>query len=285
MRQTKFKKVILIGYGKITGEILQHVYDKSRDYGYEIECIEHEIHPFNAVKRICKEYEIFFSSVYDKQELTKKLTRIEEDTLILSVSNNFLFPAEVVEKNNLTIVNFHNALLPKFPGRNAPSWAIYEGEYETGVTWHYVTTGVDEGNIIIQKKCEIGLDTKAYELTEKLMNLAYEAFCECFQGILEDSVTAIAQEFIPNRKMYNSKEVPGNGHFTMQDAPSDIYRLLRSVDYGKNAIFPVITATYNGQEVKIVRYKKIEKEKLIQEEGCLYLSLDETHMLRIKYSE
>lgn len=279
---TIFHKVIVIGYGKVTGEVLRYVCDRKKEYGYEIEFIEHEVHVLSITEKICAENEIPFMRITDKKELASCLNKITERTLIVSASNNFLFPASLVEKKHITIINFHNALLPEYPGRNAPTWVIYMGEKETGITWHYVTAGIDEGNIIIQKRCEIGDDTKAYELTERLMDLASEAFQECFADVMAESVNPRPQGFDLKRKMYRSYEVPAEGFFELTDSPEDIYRLLRSVDYGKNDIFPPMRTTVEGKEAEILRYRKITPDKRKDEEGFLYLQLKEG-FLKIKY--
>lgn len=279
---TTFRRIVVIGYGKVTGEVLQFVYDRKKEYGYALEFVEHEVYPLSITEKICKENGITFSRITDKKELADYLDRITERTLIISASNNFLFPASLVEKENVTIMNFHNALLPEYPGRNAPTWVIYMGEHKTGITWHYVTAGVDEGNIIIQKKCEIGADTKAYELTERLMDLAGEAFRECFADVIAQSVDAKPQGFDPERRMYRSYEVPSEGFFQLTERPEDIYRLLRSVDYGKNDIFPPMRTVIDGQEAEILRYRKITPDKRKEEEGFMYLPLGEA-LLKIKY--
>ena len=183
-RKTAFQKVVILGYGKVAGDVLQYVYDRKTEYGYALEFIEHEVHPLSITEKICSENSIPFMRITDKKKLAAVLNVITERTLIISASNNFLFPASLVDKPNITIINFHNALLPDYPGRNAPTWVIYMGEKETGITWHYVTAGVDEGNIIIQKRCGVTEDMKAYELTEQLMDLASEAFRESFAAEL-----------------------------------------------------------------------------------------------------
>ena len=280
---TVFHKIIVIGYGKVTGEVLQFVYDKKKEYGYQIEFVEHEVHPLSITEKICTENEIPFERITDKKELAAYLDSITEQTLIISASNNFLFPAFLVEKENITIINFHNALLPKYPGRNAPTWVIYMGEKRTGITWHYVTAGVDEGNIIIQKCCEINPDTKAYELTEQLMDLASEAFRESFADVMAQNVDARPQGFDPKRRMYRSYDVPSEGFFNLTDEPEDIYRLLRSVDYGKNDIFPPMRTMVDGREAEILRYRKITPDKRKDEDGFVYLPLEEDALLKIKY--
>lgn len=280
-----FCRVVVIGYGKATGNILKYI-ERQRDaYGYSLEFIEHEFHALSVTKKICEEMGIPYANMPDKRELTEYLCAIREKTLIVSASNNYLFPAACVEKENITIINFHNALLPDYPGRNAPSWVIYQGEQETGITWHYVTPGVDEGNIIIQKKCAIGPEEKAYELTERLMDLACEGFEESFAAVLEERAQTRPQEAGPGRRMYRSYEVPGEGVFALDEEPTAIYRLLRSVDYGKSAIFPPLRTVVDGVQAEVVRYRKIVPEKKKDEEHVLYLPLGEAHLLKIKYKE
>lgn len=281
--ETEFRRVIVIGYGKAAGEILKYTADRQADYGYRLEFIEHELHALSVTKQICEEREIFFSSMPDKRELGAYLGEIREKTLIVSASNNYLFPAFLVERENITIINFHNALLPDYPGRNAPSWVIYQGEKRTGITWHYVTAGVDEGNIIIQKVCEIGPDTKAYELTERLMDLACEGFRECFDRVLAEKAEAKPQAISSGRRMYRSTEVPGDGFLDLQEEPEKIYRLLRSVDYGKTGIFLPLQTIVEGVQAEVLRYRKISPEKKKEEAGTLYLPLADGNLLKIKY--
>lgn len=278
-----FERVVIIGYGKATGEILKYTADRRVDYGYGMEFIEHEFHALSVTKQICEERGIPFASMPDKGELGDYLKKIREKTLLVSASNNFLFPASLVERENITIINFHNALLPDYPGRNAPSWVIYQGEQRTGITWHYVTAGVDEGNIIIQKSCEIGPDTKAYELTETLMDLAYEGFCECFDSVLQENAEARPQGFSLERRMYRSSEIPGDGFLDLNEPPEKLYRLLRSVDYGKSGIFPSLQTEVSGARAEVLRYRKIAPEKRQEGADMLYLPFADGDFLKIKY--
>lgn len=280
---TDFQQLIVIGYGKAAGDILKYISDKRADYAYQLEFIEHEPHALSVTERICMERNIPFRRMPEKDVLAQYLDAISQKTLIVSASNNFLFPKTLVEKDSVTIMNFHNALLPQYPGRNAPSWVIYRGERETGITWHYVTAGVDEGNIIVQKRCEIGPDEKAYELTERLMDLACEGFAECFDAVLAERVRAVPQNLSGERRMYRSKEIPGNGYLDIAGEAEAAYRLLRSVDYGKNGIFPPLSLSVDGQEAVVVRYRKVAPEKREEGENLMYLPLRSGELLKIKY--
>lgn len=281
-----FQKIIITGYGNAANKILKYVYEKSKSYKFQLECIEYEKHPLSVLKGICNKSSIPYIFAEDKKQFAEYLRTVQEKTLIVSAGNNFIFPEDLVNRENISIVNFHNALLPFYPGRNAQSWVIYKGEKETGITWHYVTTGIDEGDILIQKKCSVGRDMKAYELTEKLMELAYEAFTEIFDNVLEGTMKGKKQQFDKNRKVYYSYEIPSNGEFELSENPENIYRLMRSVDYGIAGRFPKMRSFYEGKKIEILRYRKYkDTEKLQKKSGCLYLPMGNMEFLELQYRE
>ncbi len=279
-----FEKIIVIGYGRVTGEVIAHIHLLQDRYGYKIEHIIYEVHDFNQAIKYCRENNIPCETIEDKHALTERFKDITEKTLIVSASNNYLFPVSVVEKKNLTIINFHNALLPDLPGRNAPSWAIYEGRKKTGITWHYVNADVDAGDIIIRKECEIPENEKAYELADKLMNLATDAFKECFKDVILEKVTAIKQGISPNRHIYRSCELPGKGFFISSDDPERISRILRSMDYGKSGVFPPVKMIMDDKEVRVVRYRIITGEVPSSKENTVFIPMNDDRILQIKYS-
>jgi len=61
-------------------------------------------------------------------------------------------------------INYHNSFLPEYRGRNATAWSLYQGEKETGFTFHRMTDELDGGNILVQKKLSVGSDDNAFDL-------------------------------------------------------------------------------------------------------------------------
>lgn len=291
--QSRFKQVIVIGYGKIARDVLRYVAERQTEFGYQTLCIEHELHGMSKLCAICNEIGVSYMQILDKKELTEKLLTFEESSLVISAWNTYLFPRSVVEKSNFEIINFHNALLPKFPGRNAQCWAIYENETVSGATWHYVTAGVDDGAIIAQKEVQITQDTKAYELTQSTIVKAFEAFSEFFEELIIKHIDGKPQpKPAGKRKIYYSWELPNGGLCSINDAAENIYRLLRAMDYGKVYDFPSAQLELmDGRKVTIARYKKRakqhlsngEKELLLEEEKKLYVALDQEYELEIKF--
>ena len=281
-KKSIYNRIIVIGYGMVTCEVLKHVHSLSNEYEYSVEYIEHEVHEFNNAKKYCIEHELTLNTIEDKVLLTEYFSKISEPTLIISASNNYLIPKTILDSKYVTAMNFHNALLPKYPGRNAPSWVIYENEEITGITWHYVTSKVDAGKIIIQKEMPIACDVKAYELAGQLMVIAYEAFSECFIDVLTGMAEGQMQSVSENRKMYLSKDVPGNGEINVNDSWDYIYRTLRAADYGKYDIFPAVKVTGLDRDVVVGRYKLTDKEKAKSGEDFLIIPATEGKVLQIK---
>ena len=292
----KYDKVILIGAGKIVLDILKDLVRMQKQWGYELLVMEYEPYLISSVEKMCQENDVTCCRFHgDKQALTAKLNELEDSVLIVSAGNTYLFPKEIVSKANIGIINFHQALLPKYRGRNASTWAIYMGEEKSGATWHWVNAGVDTGRIIWQGECPIGNDTKAYELSKDIMNKAHEGFLEIIEDILQGNSRSFPQpECEKTSKIYYSYEVPGEGRFSIKDGAKDIYRLLRSVDYGLSPVFPKMkTELYDGRTIEILSYKKIKQSvdreictgEYIIEDNRIYLPLDVDNELVLKFRE
>ena len=87
------------------------------------------------------------------------------------------------------IINIHPALLPKFGGKGMWGNHVHEAvlaanEKESGATVHYVTSGIDEGEIILQKAFEISENETAEILAEKVHKIEFEIFPKAINLVL-----------------------------------------------------------------------------------------------------
>ncbi len=88
------------------------------------------------------------------------------------------------------LLNVHPSLLPKYGGgmdTNVHEGVLKNGDAETGCTIHFVTDEVDEGPILIQKKCNVEPDETVETLKTKVQKLEGEAFIEAIQLIQNNS--------------------------------------------------------------------------------------------------
>lgn len=79
------------------------------------------------------------------------------------------------------IINIHPALLPKFKGLHTHERALEAGESTSGCTVHYVSEGVDEGEIILQKTVPILPGDTAETLAARVLEQEHIAYPEAIR--------------------------------------------------------------------------------------------------------
>lgn len=173
----------------------------------------------------------------DKLDTMDYLDGIAEKTLVVSALNTYLFPKRIIEKNNMTIMNFHPALLPKYPGRNSEAWVIFDGEIETGITWHFIDENVDNGFAVIQKNVTVEQNDTAASLFAKLLKKGEECFGEILTRVLDDTVVKTPLNTNP-ADIKLSKDIPNNGYFDLNWDFEKAGRFLRCMDFGFRPQFP-----------------------------------------------
>ena len=67
------------------------------------------------------------------------------------------------------ILNIHPSLLPKYKGLNTHKRAISNGEKYSGCTVHFVSSKLDSGKILIQRKVKISKKDTAKSLAKKIL--------------------------------------------------------------------------------------------------------------------
>lgn len=118
----------------------------------------------------------------------KQILPAKTDLIILAGFLSIL-NKEFCESFDGKIINIHPALLPKFGGKGMWGYHVHKavleaGEKESGATVHYVTSGIDEGEIIIQKSFEISKEETLETLLEKIHTIEYEIFPKAINLVL-----------------------------------------------------------------------------------------------------
>lgn len=96
---------------------------------------------------------------------------------------------EFLEVFQHPVINIHPSLLPKFGGKKMYGIYVHEavieaGEQYTGATTHFVTPKLDEGPILLQKKCKVETrDPK--ELSAQVLKLEHQLIVESVVKISE----------------------------------------------------------------------------------------------------
>ena len=137
----------------------------------------------------------FFLSHKEKsrEEFDAEMTAILKEhavDLVLLIGFMRILSAKFCQKWQDRLLNVHPSLLPKYAGgmdTNVHQDVIINGDTETGCTIHFVTDEVDEGPILIQKKCNVEPDETVDTLKTKVQKLEGMAFIEAIQLIQNNS--------------------------------------------------------------------------------------------------
>ena len=157
------------------GSNLKSILKSSRDYNFPIKIgliISNNIKA-NGLK-IAKKYSIpykYFSSKSQKLFERNCLSEIKKRNIkflclagfMKVLSNNF------IKTFRYKIINIHPSLLPKYKGLDTHERVLKNKEKFSGCTVHHVTSKLDSGKIILQKKVIINKNETVRSLKMKIL--------------------------------------------------------------------------------------------------------------------
>lgn len=113
------------------------------------------------------------------------------DLIVLAGFLSILKP-EFCELWKGRIINIHPALLPKFGGKGMWGHHVHHAvieakEKESGATVHFVTSGIDEGEAILQKSFEVTENDTPETVAEKVHLIEYEIFPKAINKVLNNN--------------------------------------------------------------------------------------------------
>ena len=166
-------------------------------------------------------------------QLHTDLSEFEFDYL-LSIANLNILPDRLLELPKEGSINFHDGLLPDYGGVYTTSWAIYNREKEHGITWHYIDSGIDTGEILHVERFALAEDETAFTLNVRCHEAAIETFGPMIDGILDRSLQSSPQTVPPT--YYTKKErPPAAGTIDWTQPAEAIDALCRALDFGSYA--------------------------------------------------
>lgn len=123
------------------------------------------------------------------QEINEICTNAEVEFIVLAGFLSIL-DKDFCEKWDRKIINLHPSLLPKFGGKgmygeNVHKAVLENKETQSGATVHYVTQGIDEGEIILQKSFDIPSSANLDWLKQKISEIEKPLLIEALKKISE----------------------------------------------------------------------------------------------------
>ena len=121
------------------------------------------------------DYELYDEkNIYHEQ--LKQSVLAENPDLIILAGYMRILSDDFCETFRGKIINIHPSLLPAYKGLNTHQRAIENNEKFSGCTVHYVTSKLDSGKIILQKKVGIKKNDTKNSLAKKILTQEHKLY-------------------------------------------------------------------------------------------------------------
>lgn len=135
---------------------------------------------------LCKnpaKYEVFTNE--DKKEVFEQIHNCNYDILVSNGCPFIIKASQLIEQGKI-LLNTHPTYLPHLRGSTPLNGVFYNGYDFIGATTHYISDGIDSGNVIYQKKLNLTPDIDQGLVYFISFNLETEVFQEALR-LLENS--------------------------------------------------------------------------------------------------
>ena len=186
-------------------------------------------------------------------------------------------PIEIFNIPRHGTINLHASLLPNYRGAAPINWCLINGEIKTGVTTFYINEKIDQGDILLQKEIMIKNEDDFGSLYNKLSEVGAELVVKTVEGIFNNSLKPIKQNFIDNLKLapkLNSE----NTRINWSRSTNDIIGQIKGLS-PKPGAWTMIKNGENRFRLKILKAVK-KKEPLLKNNlnGKIVINNGELHI-------
>jgi methionyl-tRNA formyltransferase len=121
----------------------------------------------------------------------EQLQDLQADIMVV-VAYGQILPTEVLEAPKYGCLNIHASLLPRWRGAAPIQRAIISGDTQTGIGIMQMNEGLDTGDILLEKTCDILKTDTAQSLHDKLAILGASGITQALDDI--ENLTATVQD-------------------------------------------------------------------------------------------
>jgi len=151
-----------------------------------------------GVKKWAKLNKVYFIEIagFKGEEIDEIAKEIEEQKIEMAVVCDFAFiiPYKLVETLSGKLINVHFSLLPKYRGASPVQFSILNGDKTTGITFHLVGRGMDDGDIIKQYEYTVPSNITSGQLYDELFRFAGEKLTQTLNDLSSGLIKPILQD-------------------------------------------------------------------------------------------
>jgi methionyl-tRNA formyltransferase len=189
--------------------------------------------------------------------------RAAELDVALVIAYGRILPLDVLTAPRLGCINVHGSLLPKYRGAAPITWAVVNGERESGLTLMQMDAGMDTGAMLERFPCPVGPDETAGELSARLRELGGQAVRVGLPKVLAGAYTAEPQDDAQATLAPILKK---------EDGRIDFARPARQVHDHVRGMTPwpgAFTSGRGGATVKVLATKVLDERQTLAEPGTV----------------
>jgi methionyl-tRNA formyltransferase len=183
---------------------------------------------YSSLSEICIDIGVPIVSLYDcpsnKIENYIEYIRELELDVILVMGWYFMVPAAIRNLAKKGAWGIHASLLPKYAGGAPLTWAIINGESQTGVTLFQLDAGVDTGDIIAQEKISIGFEDCIASVYERATSASETLILNALHNF--NSLELVPQDM--SQRSVFPQRAPNDGLIDMNKSAQEIYNFVRA---------------------------------------------------------
>ncbi|NND90596.1 MAG: methionyl-tRNA formyltransferase [Granulosicoccus sp.] len=179
-----------------------------------------------------------------------ELAALHADVLVVA-AYGLLLPQAVLELPALGCLNIHASLLPRWRGAAPIHRAVLAGDACTGVSIMQMDAGLDTGDVLLERRLEIGADETVAELHDRLATLGAGALLAALPGRCDGSLQPVPQS--EEGASYAQKLTKAEAALDFAESSQLIHRKVRAFNP-----WPVAEAELCGERVRIWQSRAVE---------------------------
>lgn len=164
----------------------------------------------------------------NSQEFIHRVKEYQAD-IFVSMSFNQIFRDEIRNLPEYKTINCHAGKLPFYRGRNILNWALINDEHEFGITAHYMDSGIDTGDIILQETYPITDSDDYGTLLERAYDGCADILYRAVKMIQRNEVNVIRQADIDPVGMYCGMRGEGDEVIDWKQSSRELFNFIRAL--------------------------------------------------------
>lgn len=221
----------------------------------------------SPVKQLAQQHGIpvFQPVTLKTEEAQKKIATLNADVMVVA-AYGLILPQAVLQLPKQGCLNIHASLLPRWRGAAPIQRAILAGDKETGITIMQMDVGLDTGDMLLKKACEISERDTAETLHDKLAVLGAQAIVETLRLVEQRQLHPEKQN--DSLATYAAKLSKSEAALDWTSAADRLGRAVRGY-----YPFPVAYTTMGDTPIKVMRARVRQQESGFDAPGTV-LTID-----------